>query len=67
MNGVSWYVVAIGISVALMGTELEVATADPEFCPTHCSSGKVPLGISAPISGPSAIHRGTADVRKLVS
>src|SRR5204863_2990078 len=38
----------------LMGTALEVATADAEFCPAHCPSGKVPLGISAPITGPSA-------------
>ena len=54
MSGVGWYVVAIGISVGLTATALEVATADAEFCPTHCSSGKVPLGISAPTSGPSA-------------
>lgn len=54
MNGVGWYVVVIGISVGLTGTALGVATADAEFCPTHCASGKVPLGISAPISGPSA-------------
>jgi len=54
MNGMGWYAVAIGISVGLTATALEVATADAEFCPTHCSSGKVPLGISAPTSGPSA-------------
>jgi branched-chain amino acid transport system substrate-binding protein len=54
MNGVGCYAVAIGISVGLTATALEVATADAEFCPTHCSSGKVPLGISAPTSGPSA-------------
>src|SRR4051794_18118736 len=54
MNGVGWYGVAIGISVGLMGTALGIATADAEFCPARCSSGKVPLGISAPITGPSA-------------
>src|SRR4051794_15701056 len=54
MNGVGRYVVAIGVTGALMVTALEVASADAEFCPAHCSSGKVPLGISAPTSGPSA-------------
>ncbi len=54
MNDVRRYVVAIGVVGSLMGTALQVVLADAEFCPAHCLSGKVPLGISAPTTGPSA-------------
>jgi len=54
MNDVRRFVVAVGVAGSLMCTALDVALADAEFCPAHCPSGKVPLGISAPISGPSA-------------
>ena len=37
----------------LVGAMLAVAWAEP--CPTQCASGKVPLGIALPMSGPAAV------------
>jgi len=54
MNGVGQYAVVFGVVGGLMGTAPEVAWADAEFCPPRCSSGKIPLGVSAPTSGPRA-------------
>ena len=54
MDGVRRYVMACGVVGGLMVCALEIALADAEFCPANCSSGKVPLGLSAPTSGPSA-------------
>ena len=54
MSAFGPYVVAIGIAGGLVGASFEVAQASADFCPPHCASGKVRLGISAPTSGPPA-------------
>jgi branched-chain amino acid transport system substrate-binding protein len=48
------FLVLIGGAAAagLVGATLAVAWAEP--CPTQCASGKVPLGIAVPVSGPAA-------------
>jgi branched-chain amino acid transport system substrate-binding protein len=41
-----------GIAAGLVSATLVAAWAEP--CPTQCASGKVPLGIALPMSGPEA-------------
>ena len=53
MNAFGRHVVSIGIAGGIM-CALAIESGGVEFCPAHCPSGKVPLGISAPTSGPSA-------------
>lgn len=53
MTASSGYVAAIGAAVGLVGTMLGGAWA--ESCPTQCASGKVPLGLAVPMSGPIAV------------
>jgi branched-chain amino acid transport system substrate-binding protein len=47
-------VVALVAAGGLVGA-LGAAWAADEHCPTRCASGKVPLGVSAPTSGPPSI------------
>jgi branched-chain amino acid transport system substrate-binding protein len=44
----------IGTTAALLAGLLELAQAGPESCPAKCPSGKVQLGITAPMSGAQA-------------
>jgi len=45
-------VVAVGAAASLVGAMLGVVWA--ESCPAQCASGKVPLGVSVPMSGGAA-------------
>lgn len=48
-------VAASAVAVGLVGVLLGIARAAAGPCPTQCPSGKVPLGIAAPTSGPPGV------------
>jgi branched-chain amino acid transport system substrate-binding protein len=47
------HVIAIAATSSLFGLLLGVLQADAQSCPPQCPSGKIPLGISVPMSGPA--------------
>jgi len=59
MSALNRRLVALGVPVGLAGAMLAVAWAG-EPCPTQCASGKVPLGVVAPMTGSAASFGGPA-------
>ena len=53
VGGFNRGIVAVGTAAVFIGTMVDNGGA--ETCPTQCASGKVPLGISAPVNGPPAV------------
>ena len=49
-----WHLAWNGLAVGALAAMLGVASAGSEPCPSQCNSGKVHLGISAPLTGPHA-------------
>src|SRR5215216_3062157 len=43
---------ALIVAAGIFGTALALQAAEP--CPTQCATGKVPLGVAVPLTGPAA-------------